>query len=157
MLKLKKNQPRWFFYYICLRRSSYDNTGNMKKDKKQMPTDAELEILQILWARKGATVREVYEEISKIKKCAYTSTLKIMQNMTAKGLVTRVVKDTVHTYTAAVEEAAIRNSNVKELTDKFFKGSYAQLALHALGHSSKKEDLDELIELVQRLKKTSKK
>jgi BlaI family penicillinase repressor len=129
----------------------------MKKDKKQMPTDAELEILQILWARKGATVREVYEEISKIKKCAYTSTLKIMQNMTAKELVKRVVKDTVHTYTAAVEEAAIRNSNVKELTDKFFKGSYAQLALHALGHSSKKEELDELIELVQRLKKTSKK
>jgi BlaI family penicillinase repressor len=129
----------------------------MKKDKKQMPTDAELEILQILWARKGATVREVYEEVSKIKTCAYTSTLKIMQNMTAKGLVKRVVKDTVHTYTAAVEEAAIRNSNVKELTDKFFKGSYAQLALHALGHSSKKEELDELIELVQRLKKTSKK
>jgi BlaI family transcriptional regulator, penicillinase repressor len=129
----------------------------MKKDKKQMPTDAELEILQILWAGKGATVREVYEEVSKIKTCAYTSTLKIMQNMTAKGLVKRVVKDTVHTYTAAVEEAAIRNSNVKELTDKFFKGSYAQLALHALGHSSKKEELDELIELVQRLKKTSKK
>jgi BlaI family transcriptional regulator, penicillinase repressor len=129
----------------------------MKKDKKQMPTDAELEILQILWAGKGATVREVYEEVSKIKTCAYTSTLKIMQNMTAKELVKRVVKDTVHTYTAAVEEAAIRNSNVKELTDKFFKGSYAQLALHALGHSSKKEELDELIELVQRLKKTSKK
>jgi BlaI family transcriptional regulator, penicillinase repressor len=129
----------------------------MKKDKRQMPTDAELEILQILWARKGATVREVYEEISKIKKCAYTSTLKIMQNMTAKGLVKRVIKDTVHTYTAAVEETAVRNSNVKELTDKFFKGSYAQLALHALGHSSKKEELDELIELVQRLKKTSKK
>jgi predicted transcriptional regulator len=39
----------------------------MKKDKQQMPTDAELEILQILWVRKGATVREVYEEISKTK------------------------------------------------------------------------------------------
>ena len=129
----------------------------MKKDKKQLPTDAELEILQILWAKKGATVREVYEEVSKTKKCAYTSTLKIMQNMTAKGLVKRVVKDTVHTYTAAVEESAIRNSNVKELIDKFFKGSYAQLALHALGHSRKEEELDELIELVQRLKKTSKK
>ena len=129
----------------------------MKKDKKQLPTDAELEILQILWAKKGATVREVYEEVSKLKKCAYTSTLKIMQNMTAKGLVKRVVKDNLHTYTAAVEESKVRNSNVKELIDKFFKGSYAQLALHALGQSKKEEELDELIELVQRLKKTSKK
>ena len=128
----------------------------MKKDKKQLPTDAELEILQIHWAKKGATVREVYEEISKIKKCAYTSTLKIMQNMTAKGLVKRTVKDQVHTYEAAVEEARVRNSQVKELIDKFFRGSYSQLALHALGQSSKGENLDELLELVNKLKKEKK-
>ncbi|HEY4107361.1 BlaI/MecI/CopY family transcriptional regulator [Puia sp.] len=128
----------------------------MKKEKKSVPTDAELEILQILWQHKGATVREVYDLISQRKKCAYTSTLKIMQNMTAKGLVRRTITDQVHTYEAAVEEARVRNSQVKELIDRFFRGSYSQLALHALGQSSKEEDLDELLDLVKKLKKDKK-
>jgi predicted transcriptional regulator len=128
----------------------------MKKDKKNLPTDAELEILQILWQQKRATVREVYDLISQRKKCAYTSTLKIMQNMTAKGLVKRTVKDQVHTYEAALEESKVRNSQLKDLIDRFFKGSYSQLALHALGQSSKEENLDELLELVNKLKKHKK-
>jgi len=128
----------------------------MKKEKKSLPTDAELEILQILWQRGRATVREVYDLISQRKKCAYTSTLKIMQNMTAKGLVKRTVKDQVHTYEPAVEEARVRNSQVKELIDRFFKGSYSQLAMHALGQSSKEENLDELLDLVKKLKKDKK-
>jgi predicted transcriptional regulator len=128
----------------------------MKKDKKNLPTDAELEILQILWQQKKATVREVYDLISQRKKCAYTSTLKIMQNMTAKGLVKRTVKDQVHTYEAALEESKVRNSQLKDLIDRFFKGSYSQLALHALGQSSKEENLDELLELVNKLKKHKK-
>jgi len=128
----------------------------MKKDKKSLPTDAELEILQILWQQKKATVREVYDLISQRKKCAYTSTLKIMQNMTAKGLVRRTVKDQVHTYEAALEESKVRNSQLKDLIDRFFKGSYSQLALHALGQSSREENLDELLELVNKLKKHKK-
>ena len=128
----------------------------MKKDKKSLPTDAELEILQILWRQKRATVREVYDLISQRKKCAYTSTLKIMQNMTAKGLIKRTVKDQVHTYEAAVEEARVRNSQVKDLIDRFFKGSYSQLALHALGQSSKDENLEDLLALVNKLKKDKK-
>ena len=128
----------------------------MKKGKKSLPTDAELEILQILWQQKRATVREVYDLISQRKKCAYTSTLKIMQNMTAKGLVKRTVKDQVHTYEPGVEEARVRNSQVKDLIDRFFKGSYSQLALHALGHSSKEDNLDELLELANKLKKDKK-
>lgn len=128
----------------------------MKKEKKSLPTDAELEILQILWQQRVATVREVYDLISQRKKCAYTSTLKIMQNMTAKGLVKRTVKDQVHTYEAAVEESRVRNSQVKELIDRFFKGSYSQLAMHALGQSSKEENLDELLDLVKKLKKDKK-
>ena len=128
----------------------------MKKDKKNLPTDAELEILQILWRNKRATVREVYDLISQRKKCAYTSTLKIMQNMTAKGLVRRTVKDQVHTYEAALEEARVRNRQLKDLIDRFFRGSYSQLALHALGQSSKEDNLDDLLELVNKLKKDKK-
>jgi predicted transcriptional regulator len=128
----------------------------MKKEKKNLPTDAELEILQILWAHKGSTVREVYDEISKHKTCAYTSTLKIIQKMTVKGLVKRTVADQVHTYEAAVEESRVRNGHLKNLIDQFFKGSYAQLALHALGQSAKEDPPDELVELVKKLKKNSK-
>jgi predicted transcriptional regulator len=124
----------------------------MKKEKKKMPSDGELEILEVLWKQKGATVREVYDTISRNKKCAYTTTLKVMQKMTAKGLIRRTVKDQVHTYYAAVEEAQVRNSSVKDLINKFFKGSYAQLALHALGQSPGDEHTEELIELVNKLK-----
>jgi BlaI family penicillinase repressor len=125
---------------------------DMKKEKKQLPTEGELEILEVLWKKKGATVREVYDVISENKKTAYTTTLKVMQKMTAKGLIRRTVKDQVHTYHAAIEESLVRNSSVKDLINKFFKGSYTQLALHALGHSSGDEHTEELIELINKLK-----
>jgi BlaI family transcriptional regulator, penicillinase repressor len=124
----------------------------MKKEKKKLPTDAELELLQVLWAHKGLTVREVHDLMSGHKSCAYTTTLKIIQKMTVKGLVKRTVTGQVHTYEAAVEESKVRNSHLKNLIDQFFKGSYAQLALHALGQSPKEEDLTALAELVDRLK-----
>jgi BlaI family penicillinase repressor len=128
----------------------------MKKVKKNMPTDAELEILDILWEKKEATVREIYDAISIFKKCVYTSTLKTMQKMTAKKIIGRRIKNQIHTYYPLVEESKVRNNTVKELIDKFFKGSYSKLALHALGNSSKDEHIDELIELVNNLKHTKK-
>jgi len=126
----------------------------MSKTNKPMPTDAELEILDILWENKEATVREVYDAISLSKNCVYTSTLKTMQKMTAKKLIGRKIKDQVHIYFPLVEESYVRNTTVKELINKFFKGSYSKLALHALGNSTKDENLDELVELVNKLKKT---
>ena len=128
----------------------------MKRANKNLPTDAELEILDILWETKEATVREVYNAISKIKKCVYTSTLKTMQKMTAKKLIARKIKDQVHYYYPLVEESYVRNHTVKDILNKFFKGSYSKLALHALGNSSKDEHLDELVELVNKLKKSKK-
>ncbi|HEV2483373.1 MAG TPA: BlaI/MecI/CopY family transcriptional regulator [Puia sp.] len=126
----------------------------MKKEKIGLPTDAELEVLEVLWQKKEATVREIYDVIALKKKCAYTTTLKIMQKMTAKGLIRRTVKEQVHTYHAAVEESQVRSGSVKELINKFFKGSYAQLALHALGHSSKEENIDDVVELINHLKQS---
>lgn len=128
----------------------------MKETKKASPTNAELEILDILWRKKKATVREVYDIISENKKCAYTTTLKIMQKMTAKKLVSREIEDLVHVYYPSVEEAKIRNNSVLEVINKFFKGSYSKLALHALGKSSSDENIDELLDLVNKLKQTKK-
>jgi len=134
------------------------NAGNnskfreMKKETKPLPTDAELEVLDVLWKKGESTVREVYDIISETKKCAYTTTLKIMQKMLAKGLIRRNVNNQVHSYEAAIEEFSVRNRSVKELINKFFKGSYSQLVVHALGQSSGHENLDELEELINCLK-----
>ena len=128
----------------------------MKETKKKLPTSAELEILEILWEKKKATVREVYDAISARKKCVYTSTLKTMQKMTAKKLIARKIIEQVHIYYSLVEESAVRNSNVKELLNKFFNGSYSSLALHALGNTPSDENIDELVKLVNNLKKNKK-
>jgi predicted transcriptional regulator len=124
----------------------------VKETKQIQPTNAELEVLEILWRLKKASVRDVYDAILVNKECVYTSTLKIMQKMQAKGLIGRSVDNQKHEYFALVEEVDVRNNHVQELLNKFFNGSYANLALHALGNSSKGENLDELIELVNKLK-----
>jgi BlaI family transcriptional regulator, penicillinase repressor len=126
------------------------------EENKNQPTNAELEVLEILWKRKKATVREVYDTIRQNKDCVYTSTLKIMQKMSAKGLIGRTVDNQKHEYFPLVEETIIRNKYVSELINKFFKGSYAKLALHALGKSSTDENIEELIEMVNQLKKDKK-
>ena len=120
------------------------------------PTDAELEVLDILWEKKKATVREVYDTISLTKTCVYTSTLKTMQKMTAKKLIGRETTDQGHVYHALVKESNVRNNQVTELIDKFFNGSYSKLALHALGNASKDENIDELVKLINDLKRNKK-
>jgi len=64
------------------------------------PTDAEIEILNVLWKAGPATVRFVHEKISETKPSQYTTTLKLMQIMSEKGLVTRDEKDRTHVYAA---------------------------------------------------------
>ena len=107
------------------------------------PTDAELAILQVLWQLERATVRQVHDAMG--ASGVYTTTLKILQNMHAKGLVHRDESQRSHTYRAAVTEALVQNSLVKELLDKAFAGSSVQLALRAL--SVKKASPEELAEL----------
>ena len=128
----------------------------MKATKTPSPTGAELEILDILWEKKKATVREVYDTISITKDCVYTSTLKTMQKMTDKKLIRRTIDDKAHFYHPLVEETVIRNNFVKELANKFFNGSYSKLALHALGKSAADENIDDLAELINKLKKDKK-
>ena len=112
--------------------------------------------MEILWEKKKATVREVYDAISTNKECVYTTTLKIMQKMSAKGLIGRTIENQSHIYFALVEEASVRNNLVKDVINKFFKGSYSSLALHALSNSSGDENIEELQELVNKLKQDKK-
>jgi len=113
--------------------------------KNDKPTEGELKILQVLWTRQSATVRDVHEELLKVKEAGYTTTLKLMQIMFEKGLVTRDSTNKTHIYQPAVSKAKTQNLFLNKMIDSLFAGSSAQLVMQALGnHKTSKEELDEI-------------
>ena len=124
----------------------------MKKQLK--PTEGELEILQVLWENGKATVREVHETILKYKEAGYTTTLKLMQIMFEKGLVTRDDSSKTHIYTANVSREKTQNQFLGKMINNLFGGSSTQLVMQALGnHSPNKDELNEIQALLDNLKK----
>lgn len=113
------------------------------------PTDSELEILQILWQLKSATVRDVNEVLSKNKgkEVGYTTTLKLMQIMHEKGLAERDVSSRTHVYRPLVSQKDTQVNLVSKIIDTVFNGSPAQLVMQAL--DSKKSSPKE-IELIRK-------
>jgi len=113
--------------------------------KNTKPTEGELEILQVLWERKSATVRDVHEELLKVKEAGYTTTLKLMQIMFEKGLVTRDSSSKTHIYQPAVSKEKTQNLFLNKMIDSLFSGSSAQLVMQALGnHKTSKKELEEI-------------
>jgi predicted transcriptional regulator len=104
------------------------DTRAMKETKK--PTEAELGILRVLWARGPSTVREVAETMG--REGAYTTVLKLLQIMTDKGLVVRDERTRTHVYEAAFSAAHTQKQLVADLLDRVFDGSAAKLVLQAL-------------------------
>jgi predicted transcriptional regulator len=117
---------------------------------KPMPTDAELQVLKVLWARAPLTVREVFDALG--NDTGYTTVLKTMQIMADKGLVTRDESNRSHLYRPAVQAAPTERRLIGELADKVFEGSAARLAMRALstGRASKQE-LAEVRRLLEEL------
>ena len=113
--------------------------------KNNKPTEGELEILQVLWERKSATVRDVHEELLKVKEAGYTTTLKLMQIMFEKGLVTRDSSSKTHIYQPVVSKEKTQNLFLNKMIDSLFSGSSSQLIMQALGnHKTSKKELDEI-------------
>lgn len=100
------------------------------------PTNAELDILRLLWKAKEATVRDINESLNKTseKEIGYTTTLKIMQIMHEKGLVKRRKEGKTHFYTANIDEKETQNSLLDRLIDTAFSGSAMNMVVQALGH-----------------------
>jgi predicted transcriptional regulator len=120
------------------------------------PTESELEILNILWYRDQATVREVHEELAKSKDVGYTTTLKLMQIMHDKGLVKRDESMRTHVYQPAVNREKTQKHLLNKMIDSLFGGSSTQLVLQALGNGDQKvsaEELEKLQNLIDNLKK----
>ena len=133
---------------------TYEKHRIMTLIKKNKPTDGELEILQVLWSRQSATVRDVHEELLKIKEAGYTTTLKLMQIMFEKGLVTRDSSNKTHIYQPAVTREKTQAQFLNKMIDTLFAGSSATLVMQALGgHSASSEELEKIQSLINQLKK----
>lgn len=117
------------------------------KPSSPRPTDAELAILRILWARGPSTVRQVYEVLGRERPTAYTTALKLLQIMTEKGLVDRDERDRTHIYRAHSSEEQTQRQLVRDLVDRAFGGSATKLVLQAL--ASKHASPDELTQIRQ--------
>ena len=122
-----------------------------KKHELPKPTEGELELLTILWDRGQATVRELFDAVNVSRPVVYTGVLKLLQIMTDKGLVERNESERAHVYRAAVEREETQQRFMREISDRFFAGSAAQLALRALEmEASSEEDLNEIRKLLRR-------
>jgi predicted transcriptional regulator len=118
------------------------------------PTESELEILQVLWQKKTATVREVHDELSKTRDIGYTTALKLLQIMFEKGLVTRDDSSKTHIYIPAVSREKTQKQLVGKMINTLFSGSSTELVMQALGNQqTSKEELDEIQKMLDNLRK----
>jgi predicted transcriptional regulator len=121
----------------------------------QRPTEAELEILRVLWERGPSTVRQVHELLVTARETGYTTTLKLMQIMADKGLVTRDESARTHIYTARLSQETTQRQLVNDLVDRAFGGSAAELVLRALStHQTTDEELGEIRKLIDEARLT---
>jgi predicted transcriptional regulator len=113
-----------------------------------LPTDAEIDILAVLWRRGPATVREVHEELA--KDCGYTTTLKQMQLMTEKGLLVRSERFRSHVYEAGVPREQTQKQIAGDLLMRAFGGSAKSLVMGALAASpASREELAEIRKMLE--------
>ena len=125
----------------------------MSAIKQIKPTESELEILQVLWQKGLASVREVHEELSKTKEAGYTTTLKLMQIMNEKGLVKRDDSIKTHISQPAVSKEKTQKHMLGKMINTLFGGSATELVIQALGnHKATADELEEIQKLLTEMK-----
>jgi predicted transcriptional regulator len=100
--------------------------------QRPVPTNAELEILRVLWRDGPQTVRALHDAVRRTRDIGYTTVLKTAQVMTEKGLLRRNETERSHVYAAAIPERAVKRRLVSDLLDRVFDGSAASLVMQAL-------------------------
>src|SRR5688572_10878518 len=123
--------------------------------KTPRPTEAELAILDVLWSRGQATVREVYEALYENEGGGYTTALKLLQVMHAKGIVERDDSQRAHVFRAAVSRESARVRLLGPIVQQLFGGKPMDLVLSVLGtgDAPKPEELAQVRELLDRLER----
>lgn len=125
-----------------------------KRPSLPRPTESELELLGILWEKGPATVRDLHQEIGARRGIGYTSVLKLLQIMTEKGLVEREEAGKAHIYRPAASQQETQNQMLRDMSERLFAGSAAQLALHALALEPVSDrEMEELRNLIAKKRK----
>lgn len=121
--------------------------------KETVPTKAEMDVLQVLWQHGPSTVRFVHDTLNEQKEAVqYTSTLKLMQVMTEKGMLTRDESSMKHVYSAALEESKTKGTMLSRFVDTMYEGSVSNLMVALLGNDKTSEkELQVLKEMLKKL------
>lgn len=123
-------------------------------EKLPKPTDAELEILQVLWQNGPSSVREVNDALNTNREIGYTTTLKLMQIMLDKGLLERNTDTRSHIYVPVVKESDIQNQLLNRFVQNAFRGSASKLVMQLLGNrTATSEELDQIRQLIDKIEK----
>jgi len=116
------------------------------------PTDSELQILNLLWEKGPSSVRAIHNVLAEERDLYYTTTLKTMQLMAEKGLLSRDTTQRSHIYRVNIKKRDVEKNLIDKLANSVFKGSASQLILSALGHSKpNKDELEEIKALIEKL------
>jgi BlaI family penicillinase repressor len=127
----------------------------VKKNRKPILTDQELEIMKIVWQHGSATVRDVYEELLKSRKIAYTTVMTMMGILEQKGRLAKTSRDRAYVYSPTESQGEVVGNMVREFIKRVFDGSAKPLLMHLV--ESKEIDRAELDEIRQLMKKRQKK
>lgn len=122
------------------------------------PTDSELAILQVLWKNGPSSVKTVNESINKKKKdVGYTTTLKLLQIMLEKGLVTREAEGKLHIYKCVPKENFVKKNFIKDVVEQVFNGSAMDLVIQTLGnYKANQKEISDLKNLIKDLEQKQK-
>lgn len=122
----------------------------MKRKPDVLPTKTELDVLQILWEYGPSTVRFVHDKLNEHKEAViYTSTLKLMQGMKEKGMLTRDESEMKHVYAAALKEDKTKKGMLEHFVDTIYNGSLSKAFMALLGNdNTSQEELEKIKELI---------
>jgi predicted transcriptional regulator len=127
--------------------------GKSDNNREMVPTKSEMDVLQVLWQQGPSTVRFVHDTLNEKKEAVqYTSTLKLMQVMTEKGMLTRDETNMKHIYSPALEEATTKGSMLSRFVDSMYNGSVSNLVVALLDNDkTSKKELKVLKEMLKKL------
>ena len=119
------------------------------------PTKTELAILNVMWRISPATVRQIHEELCTKTRTSYTTTLKMLQVMFQKELVSRNSDQKAHIYKPAFSQQETQEQIIDDLKTRLFGGSISSLVMQALGstHNASNEEIDQIRDFLKNLEK----
>lgn len=103
-------------------------------DNTYQPSEAELEILNVIWELEPVTVRDIHERITRTREVGYTTVLKQIQRLTEKGVLEKEIREGSHYYTSTARQSEVKQQLVEKMLHAAFGGSALQMMMHALGN-----------------------